>query len=166
MWRLVNNLQNLYRALVWYFTVFYTRWEVAMRKTHQVGDGKAKRCTYNSLRNSDIVGWCCRGWLIRTSGISQNTQLLWSFDAALAQSSQLDPKGADWLVCCDYKIVAFTCKYTKVQSYFRSRGISAKNIKIDLTPRFCTIFPHSVRSQYFFCWKASTSHCAWPSQSD
>lgn len=74
--------------------------------------------TYNSLRNSDVVGWSSRGGLIWTSSVSQNAQLLRSFDAALTESSQLDPVGADGLISRDYEIVAFTCGRRKAKHYF------------------------------------------------
>lgn len=63
--------------------------------------------TYNALRKSDIVGWGRRGWLVGAASIAQDGQLLGTLDAALAESSQLDPVRTDRLVSGDDEIVTF-----------------------------------------------------------
>lgn len=110
-WWFVTNLQNwISCARANFFTVFFTwfswRWEQISSRVG--GRWKWDRFTYNSLGYSDIVGWCGCGWLIRSSSITQNCELLWTFNSTLSQTSKLNPVSANWLIGCDNKVVTFT----------------------------------------------------------
>lgn len=63
--------------------------------------------TYHSLGQTDVVGWWWRGGLVWTTGISEDGQLLGTFDTALAETTELDPVGTHWLVGTDDKVVTF-----------------------------------------------------------
>lgn len=76
-----------------------------MAMTHHRGAA----CTYDSLRDSDVVGRGGVGWLVWSASVAQDGQLLGALDAALAEASQLNPVCADRLISCDYEIVAFAC---------------------------------------------------------
>lgn len=63
--------------------------------------------TYDSLGNSNIIRWSGRSGLVRSTGVSQNGQLLGTTDTALAQAAQLDPVCANGLISVDDKVVTF-----------------------------------------------------------
>lgn len=64
--------------------------------------------TYDTLRQTNIIGWwvCC--WLIWTACIPQNTQLLHSPNTTFTQTTSLYPICSDWLIGIDYEIISFT----------------------------------------------------------
>lgn len=114
------NLHFFFIGIRWFLAVFvhvciiflhvYTAEQISYRDGGQKCRCRKSISTYDSLRDSDVVGWRSRCRLIWSAGITKNGQLLGALDTALAQASQLNPVGADWLVSCDHKIVTFACK--------------------------------------------------------
>lgn len=65
-------------------------------------------CTYDSLRDADVISGCGGGRLVRPASVAKDGQLLRALNAALAQTSKLNPISSHRLIRRDYEIVTLT----------------------------------------------------------
>lgn len=66
------------------------------------------KCTYDSLWQTDIVGWCNGRRLIWAARIPKDGQLLDTSNTTFAQTTCLYPIRSNWLISIDYEIVSLT----------------------------------------------------------
>lgn len=84
--------------------------------------------TYHTLGYSEIVSGWIGGRLIRSSGVTQDGQLLYSSDTAFTKSSELHPVRRGGLVGIYYEVVSFTCNTKRIQYNFPFPVVQNLNI--------------------------------------
>jgi hypothetical protein len=65
---------------------------------------------HDSLGKTDVIGGSSSCWLVWSSCVSKDSELLDSLASALTQTSSLDPVSTNGLVGCDDEIVSFSRK--------------------------------------------------------
>lgn len=113
--RMLERASLIYRAVFLFICISEDHFQVSPSSVlfTVVSVGFGLFCTYNSLGNANVVCGSSGGRLIRSSGVSQNGQLLGTTNTALAQTAQLDPVGTDGLVSGQHKVVTFAWEETE-----------------------------------------------------
>lgn len=63
---------------------------------------------YDALWKTEIICRRCSSWLIRTTSVSQDSQLLGAWNSAFSERTKLNPISADRLIGIYDEIVTFT----------------------------------------------------------
>lgn len=122
IWIFTSYLHEFCVCIYMYVQSFFSiLLEVVKKETDyrnsSVGDGNKllsrpnswfMKCTYNSLWQTNIIGWGNGCWLIWSSSITKNCQLLYTSNTTFTQTTCLYPIRTDWLISIDYEIVSFT----------------------------------------------------------